>query len=122
MGEQIVVTPCPSCGGKTLFVGTGGHLTCSWLECKEPIVETAIAQLEVELAKLKYVTLPSGKTSNCFEAYIAFKRENEKLKRVLKEVYEGPHHSAIDATKCPDLVEWTCRVIDAAGDALAEVE
>ena len=46
MTEQMIVTPCPSCGGKTLFVGSGGHLTCSWLECKEPVVRIAIAKLK----------------------------------------------------------------------------
>jgi hypothetical protein len=42
MVETRITTPCPSCGGKTLFVGSGGHLTCSWVECPEPVVERAI--------------------------------------------------------------------------------
>ena len=45
-----IKTPCPSCGSKSLFIGTGGHLTCSWLECPEPGVERAIAALKGELA------------------------------------------------------------------------
>ena len=29
--------PCPACGGrKTLFVGEGGYLTCSWWRCPDP--------------------------------------------------------------------------------------
>ena len=52
MGERIV-TKCPSCGGRSLFVGVGGHLTCSYLECPEPVVETAIASLTAENATLK---------------------------------------------------------------------
>ena len=35
--------PCPSCGAKTLFIGEGGHLSCSGTKCKEPSVEAAIA-------------------------------------------------------------------------------
>lgn len=34
-----IVTRCPACGNQTLFVGEGGHLTCSWLECPAPGVE-----------------------------------------------------------------------------------
>jgi len=34
-----IVTPCPSCGRRTLFIGAGGHLTCSVIGCKEPSVE-----------------------------------------------------------------------------------
>ena len=75
-----------------------------------------IAQLEAELLDIKVRE----------EAYYykcqKLEAENERLKRVLKEIYEGPHHSAIDATKCSDLVEWTYRVIDSAGDALKEGE
>lgn len=27
---------CPGCGGSTLFVGDGGHITCSLLDCPDP--------------------------------------------------------------------------------------
>lgn len=33
-----ITTPCPSCGWESLFIGTGGHITCSVLECKDPSV------------------------------------------------------------------------------------
>ena len=46
--SEIIATPCPSCGGKNLFIGTGGHLTCSLIGCKEPVVETAIDKLKRE--------------------------------------------------------------------------
>jgi hypothetical protein len=28
---------CPSCGRRTLFVGNGGYLTCSWYRCPDPV-------------------------------------------------------------------------------------
>lgn len=31
---------CPSCGNETLFLGVGGHVTCSWHECKQPEAAT----------------------------------------------------------------------------------
>lgn len=34
---------CPSCGNQTLFIGAGGWLTCSWIQCKEPGLTRAIA-------------------------------------------------------------------------------
>jgi hypothetical protein len=43
--ELRITTRCPSCGHQSLFVGKGGHLTCSWLECKEPGLERAIQKL-----------------------------------------------------------------------------
>lgn len=68
LSEQKIATPCPSCKGKTLFVGTGGHLTCGWLECKEPVVETKIAQLEAKnkgLEEHKMCTLTGRPLMNC---------------------------------------------------------
>lgn len=43
--QQRITTRCPSCGHQSLFIGSGGHLTCSWLECKDPGLERAIAKL-----------------------------------------------------------------------------
>lgn len=27
---------CPACGSATLFLGAGGYVTCSWIECSNP--------------------------------------------------------------------------------------
>ena len=45
MSERISLR-CRSCNGHTIFVGKGGHLTCSYIDCKEPSIERQIAQLE----------------------------------------------------------------------------
>lgn len=34
--EPAITTRCPACGGQSLFIAVGGHLTCSWLKCPEP--------------------------------------------------------------------------------------
>jgi hypothetical protein len=53
-GEQIV-TPCPACGAKSLFIGSGGHLTCARVPsdhgggCDDPSVEDAINHLKDRL-------------------------------------------------------------------------
>lgn len=51
LGTRIV-TPCPTCGGQTLFVGTGGHLTCSFIGCREPVVARAVDQVKARCNQL----------------------------------------------------------------------
>ena len=41
MAETPVRNPrvqgrCPACNATTLFLGNGGHITCSWIDCEEP--------------------------------------------------------------------------------------
>jgi hypothetical protein len=35
---------CPACGGSSLFVGSGGYITCSRLECPEPDAATTLLE------------------------------------------------------------------------------
>jgi len=43
--ENKITTPCPCCGRSTLFIGSGGHLTCGFLGCKHPGVEDQVNRL-----------------------------------------------------------------------------
>ena len=56
--------------------------------------------------------------------YIGEKQRLEKdtaeLKRFVRKVWRGPHHTAIDATKCKGLVDWVCDTMDEAAALLAE--
>lgn len=55
-GEHIV-TPCPACGAKSLFIGSGGHLTCACVPsdhgdgCTSPSVEETVKVLKAKLAE-----------------------------------------------------------------------
>lgn len=40
-----ITDPCPACGLKSLFIGSGGGLTCSSLQCTEPGVSRSIEAL-----------------------------------------------------------------------------
>ena len=40
---------CPACGVRSLFIGTGGHLTCANLRCANPGVTSAIEELRSTL-------------------------------------------------------------------------
>jgi len=52
-----ITTPCPACGAQSLFIGDGGHLTCSvvgsdhgaYRGCPEPGVESEINNLKAAL-------------------------------------------------------------------------
>jgi hypothetical protein len=55
--EPKIATPCPTCGNSTLFVGSGGHLTCSWLKCRQPGVEVAIDALKQQRQALDDLVL-----------------------------------------------------------------
>ena len=48
-----ITTRCPSCGGETLFIGSGGHLTCSVIGCREPSVERCVAELYNERSQIE---------------------------------------------------------------------
>lgn len=51
--RKRIVTPCPSCGRTILFIGSGGHLTCSCSGCKEPGVAHAVEALHGRVADLE---------------------------------------------------------------------
>jgi hypothetical protein len=55
-----ITTPCPTCGSRSLFIGSGGHLTCSRVPgrdnsggCSEPGVEHAVDKLKARIAELE---------------------------------------------------------------------
>lgn len=41
--QPRINTPCPVCHGRTLFIGAGGLLTCSRIDCPNPDTGAAIA-------------------------------------------------------------------------------
>ena len=51
--QPMIVTPCPSCGRRHLFIGSGGHLTCSLIDCKEPSAEDAVDTLRTRLQEVE---------------------------------------------------------------------
>lgn len=43
--QPKITTPCPACGARSLFIGSGGHLTCAVLRCPNPGVEDAWSEV-----------------------------------------------------------------------------
>lgn len=42
---------CPACGVGPLFLGEGGHVTCSWVDCKEPEAADETLQIGLTIAQ-----------------------------------------------------------------------
>lgn len=84
-------TPCPSCGNATLFIGSGGHLTCSWLKCPDPSVESMCERILIraEQAEAALTSRPADPP-----ALVALVREAQRL-------YNA------DITRESDVDEWT---------------
>ena len=55
--QERITTRCPTCGNQTLFVGSGGNLTCSWVKCPEPGVERAMDGLKAYSGRLHDLVL-----------------------------------------------------------------
>jgi len=51
--EQRIITPCPSCGHRTLFISDSGHLTCSLIGCSSPGVEATWNALQKHLKTMR---------------------------------------------------------------------
>ena len=44
---------CPSCNGHAIFIGKGGYLTCSYVDCPEPDIAKKVALLEAKLTAIE---------------------------------------------------------------------
>lgn len=42
--QPKITTPCPACGAQSLFIGSGGGLTCAVLGCPQPGTEVAVRE------------------------------------------------------------------------------
>ena len=65
--ESKITTRCPSCGGETLFIGSGGHLICSVIGCREPSVERCVAELYNERSRLEHELAQAKEQRDYFE-------------------------------------------------------
>lgn len=77
--QPKIRTRCPSCGFSSLFIDDAGHIVCSSIECKEPIVEKAISALR---EKAKGVTLNPAPAPEATETWLdgAVRKERDEWK------------------------------------------
>lgn len=89
MNEQWLKTPCPTCGG-SLFVSDGGHVTCSYIPCKEPSVERAVAKLKSERDALIAGLETAGElTLKATARLSAVEAERDGMRRALERIYRA---------------------------------
>lgn len=66
-GQELqprITTPCPACGRETLFVGAGGHLTCSVIGgCDNPSVASEVERLQAALVLALATLVACGRFS-----------------------------------------------------------
>jgi predicted RNase H-like nuclease (RuvC/YqgF family) len=81
-GQPRIATRCPACGGSTLFVGHGGHLTCSRLKCPNPSVADEIKRVadKCDEYRQRWNGLDVER-----EKWAALARENEDLRQQVSE-------------------------------------
>lgn len=46
---------CPACGGESLFLGSGGYVTCARMECPDPEAATRILEQRIDYSKIRVV-------------------------------------------------------------------
>lgn len=63
MKVDRIATPCPACGCRTVVIGEGGHLVCTWLKCPSPSLRETLEILKANTAVLKQLkaTIDSAK-------------------------------------------------------------
>lgn len=52
-----VAGTCPACGSRSLFLGSGGHVTCSWVDCSAPCAaDSLLNEASEAVAKARTAT------------------------------------------------------------------
>ncbi|MCY0928343.1 DUF6085 family protein [Streptomyces sp. H27-H1] len=46
---------CPACGGASLFLGDGGYVTCSRIDCPDPEAATRILERRIDYSKIRVI-------------------------------------------------------------------
>ncbi|MEU6397848.1 DUF6085 family protein [Streptomyces cinnamoneus] len=46
---------CPACHGESLFLGSGGYVTCARLECPDPEAATRLLEQRIDYSKIRVI-------------------------------------------------------------------
>lgn len=108
--QPRIADRCPTCGAQSLFIGSGGWLTCSVIGCKEPGVSRAIkrltrerddererAQHNMDMARDYTGELWSARCGRAELALAASQAECEKLREELERLH-GAAFGLLEAT------------------------
>lgn len=100
MEQPHISSPCPSCGGCTLFIGTGGWLTCSLIGCKEPTLISHTYELNKNFKKAESereeLRIKANKFEGALECVHKTVARRAKITDELKRRLEGAHAKGCD--------------------------
>lgn len=99
-------TPCPSCGNATLFIGSGGHLTCSWLKCPDPSVESMCERIliraeQAEAALTSRPADPPALVALVREIQDSYDKSGPRFARALDDLLAYPLPAVPPVTDTP---------------------
>ncbi len=67
--QPRIADACPSCGSTSIFIGSGGWLTCAVLRCKQPGVGTEIDRLKERARALSFDRLRAVNVDRCVNGF-----------------------------------------------------
>jgi hypothetical protein len=107
-GERIV-TPCPHCGCQSLFIGAGGHLTCTRVPsrgsdgCGNPSVADAVATLKRDRDELVEALRAANKLICDWANFWAYGLSQPKGARPTQSAHRTAEELGDRATKCVEV-------------------
>jgi len=85
MADERIQACCPACGSRSLFIGSGGYLTCAVIECPDPSQAHDVLNLIAQ------------QRTNVLKARAAVAAETAKLAWIDSDL-PGPYLSQVAAT------------------------
>lgn len=102
--DRKVQGQCPMGCGDTLFLGSGGYVTCSWTKCPDP---GAVADLLLDHATPNHLVV-LGPTS--------FSIQHPLRERLRGEMFHCPLHEYLNTLSGPPRLKGRYRVIEQGDD------
>lgn len=81
-GRVAIANRCPACGHRSLFLGSGGWLTCGWLECRSPSIDGALQQAREDIIRASQL---EHELDEARAEALAMRQEREIAARVAAE-------------------------------------
>lgn len=108
-----IETPCPSCGNTTLFLDNTRRLVCTWIQCKQPVVQDKLNALAAELAAVK-ANLAEAREQQAHNAtcVLHLQRKLDEALGHLPQDYVGTCSNLLDVARQRD--HWKAEAVWAA--------
>lgn len=95
---------CPSCGHETLFYGSKGYITCSWLPCRNP---GAVGDLLADVYSKSLAPLPASEARPTPPGAVLVSREDAEA---IEDVLRLAASSSNDADEVDNLTRLAAKI------------